>query len=56
MKEIICDLCRKRIEPKDIHVEVELHVGDKRTTIDMHNLCYMYFMRELKKATEDERL
>lgn len=53
MKEIICDICKKRIEPKDIHVEVDLHIAEKTKTIDMHNLCYLYFMRELEKATEE---
>ena len=56
MKDVICDLCKKRIEPKDIHVELELHVGDKVNIVDMHNLCYLYFMRELKKRMDDERL
>lgn len=56
MKEVICDICRKRIEPKDIHVELELRIGDKPSTLDFHNLCYLYFIQELRKATEDERL
>ena len=58
MKEIICDICKKRIEPKDIPVEIDLRIGDKLETIDMHSLCYYKFMRELKSLTdeEDERL
>ena len=56
MKEIICDVCKKRIEPKDIPVEIELHIADKRLTIDLHNVCYYRFLRGLKEVTEDERL
>jgi len=56
MKEIICDICKKRIETHDIHVELDIRIGEKPSTLDMHNLCYLYFMRELRKATEDERL
>ena len=56
MKEIICDICKKRIEPKDIHVEVDLRIGEKVETIDFHSLCYYRFMKELNKAKEDERL
>lgn len=54
MKEIICDICKRRIEPKDIPVEIDLRIGDKLETIDMHSLCYYKFMRELKKLTEEE--
>ena len=56
MKEIICDICRKKIEPKDIPVEIDLRIGDRVETIDMHSLCYYRFLRELKNVTEDERL
>ena len=43
-----------RIEPKDIPVEIDLRIGDKLETIDMHSLCYYRFMRELKSLTEEE--
>ena len=56
MKEIICDICKKRIEPVDIHVELDIRIGDKPSVLDMHNLCYLKFLRTLKEKMDDERL
>lgn len=52
MRDYVCDLCRKRIEHKDIRMELEIDVEGKKETVDMHSVCYYMFMRSLKEQLE----
>lgn len=54
MKEYICDLCKRRIEPKDIRMEIKADIEGKEETIDMHSVCYYRFLRALKERKDEE--
>lgn len=59
MREYICDLCKKRITPSDIRMEVKVIIDDEKEEFaDMHALCYYKLMRSLKDCIgepDDER-
>lgn len=49
MRDYVCDLCRKKITPSDIRMELKIEVDGKREdSVDMHAKCYYLFMRELR--------
>lgn len=52
MRDYVCDLCKKRIEHKDIRTEFEIDIEGKKETVDMHSICYYMFMRALKEQLE----
>lgn len=54
MREYICDICRKRIEPKDIHMELQLRVDNKIEYVDFHSICYYKLMRALRESQDEE--
>ena len=53
MKDYICDLCKRRIEPKDIRMEIKANIEGKEETIDMHSVCYYMLLRALKEQKEN---
>ena len=58
MREYICDLCLRKIEPADIRMSFDVEVdGKKKDHVDMHSRCYYYFMAKAREdLKENERL
>lgn len=54
MREYICDLCEKRIEPKDIHMEVQLRVDNKIEYADFHSICYYKLLRAIREEGNEK--
>ena len=55
MKRTICDLCRKEIEPADIHYNIPVIVDeDKIENLDLHGLCFVYFKQMARELMESE--
>lgn len=53
MRDYICDLCKKRITPSDIRMEIKVDIEGKEETVDMHSVCYYLFMRALKERLDE---
>lgn len=53
MKIIYCDICKKKIEAHDIPTSLDLNVGGKNISIDMHSACYYKFVRALRDVMEE---
>ena len=56
MREYICDLCKRRIEPKDIRMEHKFKIEGKEETMDFHSLCFCLFLRELQDTAKEGEL
>lgn len=56
MREYICDLCLRKIEPSDIRMSFDVAVDDKKKDrVDMHSSCYYKFMAYAKRELIDNR-
>lgn len=53
MRDYICDLCKKRLTPSDIRMELKVDIEGKEEAIDMHSICYYMLLRALKEQKEN---